>query len=96
MADRRRIVRRCSGVIFMRALGRHPRGLVPPRAPKREVRAAGAAPARRADECDDDWWNDDDHGDDDGPDPDECLCDGFCKPGYCDVNPNSYFDVEAP
>jgi hypothetical protein len=24
-------------------------------------------------------------------DPDECVCDGFCKPGFCDMNPWSWF-----
>lgn len=47
------------------------------------------------------WWDDGSDFDDDadcdcldcdGPDPDECMCDGFCLQGYCDVNPNSYFD----
>jgi hypothetical protein len=41
---------------------------------------------------DNDDLDDDDNDDpwDDGPDPEDCVCDGFCVTGMCDQNPNSY------
>ena len=103
MGQRLRIIRR-SGVIFTSSVGQHPRGPSPRRVPRREFRSAlRLKPWADADYSDDvDFWDD---RDDDEPihgqlmdfnelDPDECNCDGFCKPGYCDMNPNSYFYAE--
>lgn len=102
MDDRngRRIVRR-SGVIFTRSVGQHPSGPHPRRMPICDARPAPPLNPWEG-VGHDDFWDD---CEDDEPihgqltdfnelDPDECNCDGFCKQGYCDMNPNSYFYAE--